>query len=427
VLHVTPDGRAEIVADQLNGPVTDLLWANDALYISHKTKVSRLDSSGEVRDIVTGLPSLGDHQNNQLALGPDGKLYLGQGTATNSGVVGVDNFVFGWLQEHPDFHDVPAHDLRVKKTEFASLNPFSMTLEREPALVRTAPFHAFGKSPGSEATIPGRAKASGTILRFNPDGSGLEPFAWGLRNPFGIAFDPADGQLYATENAFDDRGSRPIANAPECVWRIQRDAWYGWPDFSAGIPVTDPRFQAPSKPKPQFIMAEHPPVQKPLATRPVNAALTKCDFSRSQGFGFAGELFFGEFGDMTPATGREHGRPGYDVVRLDVRTGAAETFFRLRPEAMAQPPFDHSATAGPRRPVDVVFNPSGDALYVVDFGAMAVIPGAAPIIHPFEGTGVVWRIVRSDAPPSQEPTNISVKLPAATVPGRRADTGMLAP
>lgn len=29
-------------------------------------------------------------------------------------------------------------------------------------------------------------KASGTILRMNPDGSGLEVYAWGLRNPFGV-------------------------------------------------------------------------------------------------------------------------------------------------------------------------------------------------------------------------------------------------
>ena len=53
--------------------------------------------SGGLRDLVTGLPSLGDHHNNQIAAGPDGKIYFGQGVATNSGVVGVDNFVFGWL------------------------------------------------------------------------------------------------------------------------------------------------------------------------------------------------------------------------------------------------------------------------------------------------------------------------------------------
>ena len=46
---------------------------------------------------LRGLPSRGDHHNNQLTVGPDGKLYFGQGTATNSGVVGLDSFHMGWL------------------------------------------------------------------------------------------------------------------------------------------------------------------------------------------------------------------------------------------------------------------------------------------------------------------------------------------
>jgi glucose/arabinose dehydrogenase len=42
----------------------------------------------------------------------------------------------------------------------------------------------------------------------NADGSGLEVYAWGLRNPYGVQWGP-DGQLYVTDNAYDERGSRP--------------------------------------------------------------------------------------------------------------------------------------------------------------------------------------------------------------------------
>jgi glucose/arabinose dehydrogenase len=43
-----------------------------------------------------------------------------------------------------------------------------------------------------------------------PGGTTSEVVAWGfLRNPFGLAFAP-DGSLYVSENAFDDRGSRPV-------------------------------------------------------------------------------------------------------------------------------------------------------------------------------------------------------------------------
>ena len=55
---------------------------------------------------------MGDHHNNQIAFGPDGRLYFGQGTATNSGIVGQDNFyAFPWLALVPTFHDVPGKNV----------------------------------------------------------------------------------------------------------------------------------------------------------------------------------------------------------------------------------------------------------------------------------------------------------------------------
>jgi len=40
------------------------------------------------------------------------------------------------------------------------------------------------------------------------EGGEPEVVAWGLRNPFGVAFAP-DGTLYVTENGYDDRGYEP--------------------------------------------------------------------------------------------------------------------------------------------------------------------------------------------------------------------------
>jgi hypothetical protein len=54
-------------------------------------------------------------------------------------------------------------------------------------------------------------------------------------------------------------------------------------------------------------------------------------------------------------------------------------------------------TAGPRRPVDVRLDRSGRALYVVDIGPMHFTQGAkGPEPVAFPGTGVIWRIVRTD-------------------------------
>jgi len=46
----------------------------------------------------------------------------------------------------------------------------------------------------------------GTILRMNPDGSGAEIYARGLRNSVGLAFHPETGVLYFTDNNTDLMG-----------------------------------------------------------------------------------------------------------------------------------------------------------------------------------------------------------------------------
>ncbi|HWJ91850.1 MAG TPA: hypothetical protein VNR87_12100 [Flavisolibacter sp.] len=86
ILKITPAGQITRLADGFNGPINDILWYSNQLYVSHRGKISSVDKTGKVTDLVTGLPSYGDHFNNQLAAGPDGKIYFGQGVATNSGV-----------------------------------------------------------------------------------------------------------------------------------------------------------------------------------------------------------------------------------------------------------------------------------------------------------------------------------------------------
>ncbi len=485
VLRFPAQRSAETVADNLNGPVTDLLWHDKRLYISHRGKISVLEN-GAVRDLVTGLPSLGDHHNNQLAVGPDGKIYFGQGTATNSGVVGLDSFKMGWLAKYPDVSDVPAKDIRlhpqpfetpdvlallsgkghsqpmkgmdgmegmkdmktkgqekgkeheghdkakepakgkdaekgkepVKGKEHDGHDPKGKEAEKgkEPAKgmdgmkgmegmtkghemsmpVKSYAFQPFGKTPPDDGAVRGTIKASGTILRMNPDGSDLEVYAWGLRNPFGVMWGP-DGKLYASDNGYDERGSRPIAHAPDLLWVVKKDAWYGFPDYAGGIPVTDSRFQPEKGPAPKFLMRDHPPVEKPFATLTHHVGAAKIDFGRGTDFGFPGHLFLALSGDMNPITGMHAERSGFEVVRIDPATGKVEPFFKAKKEFLGPKGMEYVTTAGPRRPVDVRFSPDGKALYVVDVGSVAVLSTATgPAPRPFPGSGVVWRVTRSE-------------------------------
>jgi glucose/arabinose dehydrogenase len=289
VIRLIPSGpRAlvtEVVADQLNSPVNDILWHQGKLYISHRGKIS-VAEGGKVRDIVTGLPSLGDHHNNQMAVGPDGKIYFGQGTATNSGVVGIDNYFLGWLHKHPTFHDVPAKDITLATDagSFESPDLLAFFAKQDLRKTKTGAFRPFGKTAGDGDTIKGEVKANGTILRVDADGKNLEVYAWGLRNPYGLRWGP-DKKLYAGDAGFDERGSRPVANAPDCLWEIKEGAWYGWPDYSAGIPVTDEKYRPKDGPAPKFLMAKHPTVEKPLMTFAPHTSATKFEFSPGGAWG----------------------------------------------------------------------------------------------------------------------------------------------
>jgi glucose/arabinose dehydrogenase len=401
VLRLVPAGqpgqlRPEVVADQLCSPVNDILWHQGRLYISHRGKISVLEN-GRVRDLVVGLPSHGDHTNNQMCAGPDGKIYFGQGSATNSGVVGVDNFLMGWLPKNPKVHDVPGKDVMLAAGAGAFEAPDLMSIVAKSDLKKskTGAFQVFGKTAEDGAMISGNAKANAAILRMNADGSNVEVFAWGIRNPYGLRW-TKDGKLLATESAMDDRGSRPVANAPDCLWEIKEGAWYGWPDYAAGVPVTDERYKPKNGPAPKFILADHPKVEKPLATFDPHSSATKFDVSPNDLFG-KDTIYVAMHGDLCPMTGEApEDLLSYAVVKLDKSSMKPEPFFRARKDSLGSKGFEYVATAGPRRPIAVKFAPRGDAMFVLDFGPIAMLPsavGGSP--KPFPGTGTVWVITPS--------------------------------
>lgn len=434
ILRIAPNGQISRYAEGFNGPITDLLWHQGRMFVSHKGKISTVGADGTIQDLVTGLPSFGDHFNNQMTVGPDGKIYFGQGVATNSGVVDLSNvYPFVWLLLWPDVHDVPAQDMRLRGKKYltpqannvlarqgklinlgrnltyAVTSVFNRNKNKS-LLVSTGAFQPFGEH---KRFVKGQTKASGTILRMNTDGTGLEVYAWGLRNPFGVMWGP-DGQLYATDNGYDERGSRPVANALDNIWQVRQGGWYGFPDYSSGIPITDRQFRSDRGKRPKFLMKDHPPVEKPWLTRPLNAAVTKLDFSTSANFGFRGQMFVAEVGSATPVTG-DPNPTGYSVIRIDPATKEAQPFLHTR--SLGQGQQAQAATPGPRRPVEAKFSTTGDALYVVDIGVINFeVAGAGPFPQPVPGTGVIWRITKEGTTPAGPPPNLSPMPPKLFLP-----------
>ncbi len=82
-------GRAVLFAEGIERPL-GMVWRDDALIVSSRGRLSKWadrDGDGraeEVSVLVDDLPAAGMHQNNSVVVGPDGRLYLGMGTATNA-------------------------------------------------------------------------------------------------------------------------------------------------------------------------------------------------------------------------------------------------------------------------------------------------------------------------------------------------------
>ncbi|MEM7169996.1 MAG: PQQ-dependent sugar dehydrogenase [Pseudomonadota bacterium] len=79
---------------------------------------------------------------------------------------------------------------------------------------------------GSRGNIEEEPLPRASVQVFNVDGSDQETFAWGLRNPLGIAFAPQSEDLYVVVNERDDMGDDLV---PDYLTRIQKGEFFGWP------------------------------------------------------------------------------------------------------------------------------------------------------------------------------------------------------
>lgn len=407
VLRVdTATGATELVYEfsdaewRKTGAVTGACWHEGALIVTDTDRLLRITPDGEAQTLLDGLPGLGDHQTNYPVLGPDGKLYWGQGTATNTGVVGADNFAYEWLPAFPDFHDVPGADVVLTGRNVRYRDVLGSLTDE----VSCGAYVPFGTATEPGQVIRGSAAASGAVLRCRPDGSGLECVAWGLRNPYGIAFHP-DGRLFATEHGIDERGERYIVGDLEDFYEIREGAWYGWPDYASGVRLDDPHWGGKGRNRePLLADPPDPDPPKPFVSLPPHAAPNGVDFCRDPAFGFEGDAFVALFGDVAPVTARPMAPVGFKVVRIDMRSREVVDFAvnKINGPASKLP---HS---GFERPAHCQFGPDG-ALYVVDWGQIDIAPEVGGIRMPLE-SGALWRIRRTSGPVGPPPRARQVPL-----------------
>lgn len=179
-----------------------------------------------------------------------------------------------------------------------------------------------------------------SITRMNPDGSGLEIFAEGVRNTVGFAWHPDTGELWFTDNGRDMMGDDippdELNRAPEAGMH------FGFP-FCHGGTIADPEF-GKQRPCGEFV----PPVQN---LGPHVAALGMI-FYTGEMFPkrFRGNILIAEHGSWNRST-----PIGYRVMMVELEGN----------DAVSYEPFATGWLEGEEawgRPVDLLELPDGSVL-----------------------------------------------------------------
>ena len=194
-----------------------------------------------------------------------------------------------------------------------------------------------------DQTDPRRA----AVVRYNPDGSGEEIFARGLRNSVGLAFHPTTRELWATNN---DREMLGDDVPPERINILREGRFYGWPQCNL-----------PGTRNPEYPTADCSAVEAPALTFQAHSAPLGIAFYTGSQFprDWQGDAIMAQHGSWNRSV-----RVGYQVMRVRVQNGrptALEPFITgfLPPDApSAQRPWE--------RPVGVLVLRDGSVLISSD-------------------------------------------------------------
>ncbi len=211
---------------------------------------------------------------------------------------------------------------------------------------RTVTFGPDGKmyvSIGSSCNVcEEKDRRRAAILQFNPDGSDGKVFAEGLRNSVGLAWDPARGEMWASDNGRDRLGDNL---PPDEINTVREGKDYGWP-YCYGNGIPDPKFNDPRRCKNTIA----PIVELQAHSAPLGLAFYGADQFPEE---YKGDLFVAYHGSWNRSV-----PTGYKLVRIRMKDGKPEGI-----EDFATGWLQGTKVLG--RPVDALVGPDG-SLYVSD-------------------------------------------------------------
>jgi glucose/arabinose dehydrogenase/mono/diheme cytochrome c family protein len=191
------------------------------------------------------------------------------------------------------------------------------------------------------------------VLEFNPDGSAMRVYAYGIRNCVGLAINSKTGELWCSVNERDALGDNLV---PDYITHVQEGGFYGWPWWYMGG-HQDPRHAG-----------KHPELKDKVITpdvilHPHNASLELTFYDGKQfPEEYQGDIFAAEHGSWNRAI-----RVGYELIRVPLhQTGHASGEYE---DFMTGFVVDNGHVWG--RPVGVTVAPDG-SLLVTDDGSKSI-------------------------------------------------------
>ncbi len=182
-----------------------------------------------------------------IAFGPDGRLYVTQengkivsvgrgarrarllatGFPTPLGLAWRDRTLYVSAQGRVERLRIASGRVIARRTILANL-PFGRHQQDTIVFGPNGRLY-LGSGSTCDACIEQDAR-SAAVLSFRPDGSDLRIVSTGLRNPFGLAFQPGTGRLYVSVNNRDDLPNPSAPEPAETVVVAAQGRDFGWPD-----------------------------------------------------------------------------------------------------------------------------------------------------------------------------------------------------
>ena len=146
-------------------------------------------------------------------------------------------------------------------------------------------------------------KNRANILEFNPDGSEMRVYAYGIRNAGGgLAINPKTGELWCSVNERDGLGDNLV---PDYITHVEEGGFYGWPWWYIGD-HQDPRHEG-----------KHPELREKAIVPDVllqpHTASLEMTFYEGKQFPaeYQGDIFASQHGSWNRSV-----RAGYEVIRV---------------------------------------------------------------------------------------------------------------